>query len=438
MRERFERLNIRPSLLALIAVLVLVLVATVVYHFAVYLPQQRQTQEKYTNYTAYDNTPQRAGERTLLAELSDGSIKLYSDGDYIILEQNGFETEFDDWNENFANAKPQLECYDFNHNGNKDIVILAPDDRDEYYNTDTYGLYVLTPSVDAEGKYDYAVYYTNSSGWYSKIFSLVHAQLSQPKVSPKRTQLVMDYREVNFNYNVETGLPYNHEWSWFVTSPKTADKTAYCTVKDWDYGPCMISLDKNLDNGGAKASIDVYVDYNELSEPVVIGSIDCVINISNGNLSIGLKSLHFTPDMQYYTTDPLKTADSDWSRTYTNGSTAAYSGKVLSALSIGLPSAADATAFSVGGVKANANAIDRIVLTNKEIKLYAKSGISFDEALTKLPNYEATIIVKENVCSVVEGAAISTEGGQQVLTLKLDKSYPQSELTDITLTLGKN
>lgn len=438
MRERFDKLNIRPSLLAFIAVLVLVVVGTAIYHFAVYLPQQKRTAEKYTNYTAYDNTPQRSGEKKLLAELTDGSIKLYSDGDYIILEQNGYETEFGDWNANFSKTKPQLEYYDFNHNGNKDIVILAMDDYDEYYRMDTFGLYVLTPSVDAQGKYEYAVYYTNSAGWYSKLFNVVHAQLTQPQVSPKRVQMVIDYRDVNFSYNVETGLPYNHQWAWFVTSPLVADKTAYCTLKDWDYGPCIISLDKNIDNGGATASIDVYVSFNELDAPIVIGSIDCVINISNGNLVIGQKSLHFTEDVTYHTTDPTKTAEKDWSRTYTNPSTAAFSGNKLSSLSIGLPSGADSTAFIIGGVKANANAIDKVVLTNREIKIYAKAGISFDPLLATLPNYEATIIFKTVPCSVVEGASIKTEGSQQVLTLKLDKSYPQTELSDITLTLGNN
>ena len=166
MRERFEKLNISPSLLALVAVLVLVVIGTTIYHFAVYIPKQKETEEKYTNYTAYDNTPQRAGEKTLLAELSDGSIKLYSDGDYIVLEQNGYETEFSDWNKNFSKSKPQLEYYDFDHNGNKDIVILAQDNYDEHYNTNTYGLYILVPSVDVDGNYDYAVYYTNSAGWY--------------------------------------------------------------------------------------------------------------------------------------------------------------------------------------------------------------------------------------------------------------------------------
>ncbi len=434
MRKISEKLNIRPSLLALIAVLVLVVLGTAIYHFAIYVPQQKRTEEKYTNYTAFDNTPQRAGERTLLAELSDGSIKLYSDGDYIILEQNGQETEFSDWNENFSKAKPQLEYYDFNHNGNKDIVILALDNKDSYYDIDTYGLYVLTPSVDVDGNYDYTVYYTNSNGWYSKLFNIVHAQLSQPSSSPKRVQLVMDYRDVNFNYNVETGLPYNMEWAWFVTAPKTADKTAYCTVGDWDYGPCLISLDKTLDNGGATASINVYVQYNELEQPIVIGSIDCVINITNGNLSIGSKSLHFTPDMTYYSSDPLKVAEKDWSRTYTNASKDAFTGNTLSALSIVLPKDAS-DSFTVSAYKANANAIDKVVLSNREIRIYAKAGIAFDEGLTKLPHYDATVIVKDVVYSIVETAAISTEGSQQVLTLKLDKSYPQDELTEITLTL---
>ena len=435
MRKIAERLNIRPSLLALIAVLIIVIAGTVVYHFAVYVPQQKQTEEKYTNYTAYDNTPQRAGEKKLLAQLTDGSIKLYSDGDYIILEHNGYETEFSDWNKNFASTKPQLEYYDFNHNGNKDIVILAQDDKDEYYNMETFGLYVLTPSVDAEGNYDYTVYYTNSSGWYSKLFNLMHAQLSQPVSSPKRVQIVMDYRDVNFNYNVETGFPYNHNWAWFVTVPKTEDNSAYCTLKNWDYGPCIISLDKELDNGGAKATMDVYASFNELENPVIVGSIDSIITVQNGNLAIGVKSLHFTASADYYSTNPLEVAEKDWSRTYTNASTEAFSGKTVSALSIGLPQAQTAKAFTIGGVKSNANAIDKVVLSNREIKIYAKSGIGFDENLTKMPHYEATIIPYELPYSIVEGASIKTEGKQQVLVLKLDKSYPEADLKDITVTL---
>lgn len=437
MRERLERLNIRPSLLVFIIVLVLSVITAVVVHFAVYVPREKRTEEKYNNFTSYDSSPKKAGERTLLAEIPDDNIQLYSDGDYIILVQNGFETEFNDWNKNFSSAPPQLEYYDFNKDGSKDIVILAADDYDTHYDCETFGLYVLTPSVDIEGNYDYVVYYTNSSGWYSKLFSTAHAQLTQPISTPKRVQIVMDYVDTPFNYNVETGLQYNNGWAWFVTSPKTKDKTAYCTLEDWDYGPCIISLNKNIDNGGADASIGLYVKFNELDEPVVMGSIDCVIAIRDGKLHIGQKSLHFTPNDAYYSNDPQAVSESDWSVTYSNASTAAFSGKTVTALAIGLPYSAENTAFTVGGITANANAIDRVVLSNKNIKIYAKQGVSFDESLTKLPNYEATIKIKNWVYSCVEGASIDTEGNQQVLTLRLDKSYPREELTDITLTLGQ-
>jgi hypothetical protein len=75
------------------------------------------------------------------------------------------------------------------------------------------------------------------------------------------------------------------------------------------------------------------------------------------------------------------------------------------------------------------------VLSNREIKIYAKSGIGFDENLTKMPHYEATIIPYELPYSIVEGASIKTEGKQQVLVLNLDKSYPEADLKDITVTL---
>ncbi len=436
MRERFEKLNIRPSLLVLIITLIVIVLLTVLYHFGVYVPNAKRTEEKYNNFTQYDNSPQRAGERTLLAELADGSIQLYSDGDYIILVQNGQETEFSGWNKNFSAAKPQLEYYDFNKDGSKDIVILALDDRDEQFDRDTFGLYVLTPSVDVDGNYDYTVYYTNSSGWYSKLFTTAHAQLTQPISTPKRVQIVMDYSDTQFNYNVETGLQYNNGWAWFLTSPKTPDNTAYCTLTDWEYGPCIISLNKDIDNGGADASIDLYVKFAELDEPIIMGSIDCVIAINNGKLHIGQKSLHFTPNDAYYSNDPQVVSETDWSVTYTNPSTAAFSGTTLSELAIGLPYSNENTPFTIGGVTANANAIDKVVLTNKQIKIYAKAGISFDESLAKLPNYDAAIKIKNRLYTVVEGASIDTEGNQQVLTLKLDKSYPREELTDITLTLG--
>jgi hypothetical protein len=62
--------------------------------------------------------------------------------------------------------------------------------------------------------------------------------------------------------------------------PKTEDNSAYCTLKNWDYGPCIISLDKELDNGGAKATMDVYASFNELENPVIEGSIDSIITVS--------------------------------------------------------------------------------------------------------------------------------------------------------------
>jgi hypothetical protein len=103
--------------------------STVIYHFAVTCRTEADGGEIYKLHRLRQYAAAR-GEKKLLAQLTDGSIKLYIRRDYIILEHNGNETEFSDWNKNFASTKPQLEYYDLNHNVNKDIVILAQDDKD--------------------------------------------------------------------------------------------------------------------------------------------------------------------------------------------------------------------------------------------------------------------------------------------------------------------
>ena len=155
-----ERIII-PILIAVLAVLCIV---GGTYYIKVYKPAIKQATEESTLVAQKDSTPQKTGARTLLAQINESNLALYKDGDYIILSQDGQETEYSDWASDFSTKAPTLYYEDINNDGIKEILITAYENTDENYNKSLNGLYVLAVSGEA-GSRAYDVYYTNSQNW---------------------------------------------------------------------------------------------------------------------------------------------------------------------------------------------------------------------------------------------------------------------------------
>ena len=95
-----RRINL-PVVIVLIVVFVALSGFGIYYHQKIYLPHLEED-IKNAQLEVRETGPQKAGSRTLLAELKENSIQLYRDGDFVILVQDGQETEFTDWNKVFV------------------------------------------------------------------------------------------------------------------------------------------------------------------------------------------------------------------------------------------------------------------------------------------------------------------------------------------------
>ena len=134
-----ERIII-PILIAVLAVLCIV---GGTYYIKVYKPAIKQSAEESTLVAQKASTPQKTGARTLLAQISESSLALYKDGDYIILSQDGQETEYSDWASDFSTKAPTLYYEDINNDGIKEILITAYEITDYLFTKSLNVLYVL-------------------------------------------------------------------------------------------------------------------------------------------------------------------------------------------------------------------------------------------------------------------------------------------------------
>lgn len=126
----------------LAVVLAFLVVAGVLYYNKVYKPSIQQAVQETTSYKAGGTEPQKAGKRTLVAKNS--TVSVYVDGDFVIIDNDGTEEEFSDWNENFGKYDTQVYYADFNSDGSKDIIIVDDEGEGDIKSKRLYGLYVLT------------------------------------------------------------------------------------------------------------------------------------------------------------------------------------------------------------------------------------------------------------------------------------------------------
>ncbi len=82
-----------------------------------------ETTEQYSVYQADGMKDRERGGRVLLTELKQDDFHLYSEGEYVILVHNGQETEFSDWSKNITVETPDMYYYDFNGDGEKELLI---------------------------------------------------------------------------------------------------------------------------------------------------------------------------------------------------------------------------------------------------------------------------------------------------------------------------
>ena len=271
----------------LAAVLAFLVVAGVLYYNKVYKPSVQQAVQETTSYKAGGTEPQKAGKLTLVAKNS--TVSVYVDGDFVIIDNDGAEEEFSDWNENFGKYDTQVYYADFNSDGSKDIIIVDDEGEGDIKSKRLYGLYVLTLKNE-KSENTYKVSYTNSDNWLSNFNSIVTCSLNQLKIDPQIIQFVMDYNGVSVPLDADTGLAPEGTRAWYTETAKT-ENGENAKLKSVRLSDAYITYDEKTNS--AEAQIYVYATYDGAAEQNV-GIITTGIEIYNGNLDIKEKSVVYS------------------------------------------------------------------------------------------------------------------------------------------------
>jgi hypothetical protein len=282
-----EKRGAAMGITVLAAVLAFLVVAGVLYYNKVYKPSVQQAVQETTSYKAGGTEPQKAGKRTLVAKNS--TVSVYVDGDFVIIDNDGAEEEFSDWNENFGKYDTQVYYADFNSDGSKDIIIVDDEGEGDIKSKRLYGLYVLTLKNE-KSENTYKVSYTNSDNWLSNFNSIVTCSLNQLKIDPQIIQFVMDYNGVSVPLDADTGLAPEGTRAWYTETAKT-ENGENAKLKSVRLSDAYITYDEKTNS--AEAQIYVYATYDGAAEQNV-GIITTGIEIYNGNLDIKEKSVVYS------------------------------------------------------------------------------------------------------------------------------------------------
>ena len=85
-----------------------------------------------------------------------------------------------------------------------------------------------------------------------------------------------------------------------------------------------------------------------------------------------------------------------------------------------------------------AGGVSKISANQNELKIYLKPGYSFSSEVTEIKNIQVTASVLGRMYNVADSAEILTEGSVQVLRIKFDTKYSNSEMSDFKIIIESN
>lgn len=422
-----------------IAIMSVVLVALIALfgflYFREYKPNINKKPDLNNVYIPQNVNESVKGKKVLIAELKEEDFKLYSAGDYVILEHGGQEAEFDGWSKNIAKEKPQMYYNDFDGNGQKELVIRALKEVDSATKENVYCLYVLFITKDKEGKFVYDVSYVDRAGWYKSFNKMLNAEMSQPKGYNNRIQFAMNGTNEAIAYDSKTGVAVNGH-VWFTRA--LADNTGkYYKFKGWEKGPGIFVVDN--DKQQINVDVLVYANYDGVSTKQKVGSIRFGLVVKEGSISIRSKSVDFIPNEEYIATDPSDVAKENWQCVFNNTANGdSKKDKVIDKISIkcNLNNINKEQNVSFSSKNDDSAAIEKVVVQNDTIKLYAKKGCTFAKTKTTSRDYSVIIKIGDIDCDTSYSASVETEADKSVLVYKLDKNYTFEQLNNIHIRFG--
>ncbi len=424
----------KKSTIIVLSVVFAVLFAGFSFFYSKVYKPAHEKQETSTMYLAENMERTKTGKRVLLAELPEQDFQLYQDGDYTILVHGGQETEFDNWSRRIANEEPKMYYFDFDGDGTEELIVRALENIEKDTEQKQYVIYVLFIQSDENGQYSYSVTTINSETWNSLFTEALKCETTQPILNKKRIQYAMQGIDLPINYDPATGISSDTR-VWYIKALSDGNNNYY-TLQSWYLSTPYVDVD--AENNRVSVRVNYYITYNETEEVQLGGVMTGGITIQNGDISIAQKSVFFNALDEYKVTSLQTFEKEDWSYTFNNDDRTLPADKTIKSTAFRCnmqEQTNERTIFS--GTNDEAKAIEKIVVTKNEMKLYAKSGCSFSADPINALKYSVAVKVGVIDTDITLSASVGTENGISVLTFVLDKNYPMDELKAFIVKIGQ-
>lgn len=421
----------------ILALLVVIGICVGVYYYFNNYKSKDFSSSALTTVAETTNVARTNNKKVLLAKDEADDFSLYIKGEKLLLEHNKQTSEFSLWNEYIDRKKPTLYYNDFNNDGKKELAVRAIggtyslNGKDAYF----YNIYILTPSKQKDGSYKYTVDVADRNTWKSLLTSLLNLNVRQLTIDKSRIQIAMANSSESIAYDEKTGITTS-KFAGYARAALGSDLN-YCELVSWEKG----YGDYVIENNQVTVKIPMIITYNNNGKDVVntIGYIHCAVFSKKGIFMVMPGSVYFVCDNKYKITDPRKTAKNDWVYKIKNSASYSSSNKNISNIDAAfkIDAKKDSAKESLTSSKNETGAVESIKITNKKIVITAKSSYSFVQKNVDLNKY-AVYSNKgtSDEYKINSTAKITTKNSKSVLTILLDKSYPKSEVENITVEFG--
>lgn len=425
----------KTSIAIMSAVLAVLIAMCGFLYFAKYKPNIQKQPNLDNVYVPKNFDESLKGKKVLLAELKEDDFKLYSAGENIVIEHAGEEVEFKGLGKNLPKEEPSMYYNDFDRDGKKELVIRILKDVDDATKEKVYVLAIISINKDKSGKLEYDINYIERDDWYNLFNQTFKPSINQPKSYNNRLQLAISTKNESIKYDSKTGLALNGKVA-FVRS-LLDNQGEYQKYKGWEKGPGVFVVDNDKKQIGVDVSI--YAVYEGVAKKQKVGTVKVGLDIKNNSVAIDNKSIEFIPNSEYITTNPNDVEKDNWQTALNNtASVGAKKDAIIDKISINcqLNNKNGEQEVSFSSKNEDSAVVEKVVLDNNSIKLYAKDGYNFAKTKITSRGYSAIIKIGDLDCDVSYSASVEKENDKNVLVYKLDKSYSFEQLKNVHIKFG--
>ncbi|MCC8074043.1 MAG: hypothetical protein LIO62_07960 [Clostridiales bacterium] len=370
-------------------------------------------------------------------EEADSSF-VYKNGSYYFIYK-GIEKELPDFPEFTNEDKPQLYYYDYDGDGEKDVLLrfFVGTNSTSGESTKYYALYLVKSSTFEEGSDDFQYTVATVDTWVTPFKDSIQCEMTQLRNLKKIIQFAMVNASDSFKYDSDTGLSLD-KYVGFARAQQTL-MGEYCTFKAWQTGAGVYTV---ADDGTINLDIQILVEYEELASLQYIGDIHCEVGIVNNNgFDIVSGSLNFIAKDEYTITDPRLSTDEEWSCTVQNSNAYGDYDTEITYFSaeIDLNGDSDEISQYFSSSDGQANDISSIEFTQNTVTITAKSGYTFAERIFNKNDFSITIPDDDGENEIDVAFSIDDEtgdGSTGVIVITLDRNYTREELENVTVNIG--